>query len=177
MSKEYIRGKIVSAKAPIGGVILCALIGMVGFSGITTKAETQSKTAPKVLIARGNSGLEWLVSEQLIRRFGERGFSADTVNVRKLRVKKNDLYDVVVVMGGVDRDRVSDRVLEQLTRKSHRSAGERTRFLITTVHGDLWAEGKTIIDAVSKATDDADAENIAKKIAALVENALERDSD
>jgi spore coat polysaccharide biosynthesis predicted glycosyltransferase SpsG len=99
------------------------------------------------------------------------------VNVKKLRAKKNDMYDVVVVMGGVDRDRVSDRVLEQLTRKQHRSPGERTRFLITTVQGDLWAEGKTIIDAVSKATDDADAENIAKKIAAFVEKSLEKDVD
>ncbi len=138
-------------------------------------AQTQSE--PKLLIARGNSGLEWLVAEQLMRRFGDRGFVVDTVNVMKLQPKQGDLYDVIVVMGGVDRDQVTHRVLEQLSRKANRSPGERTRFLITTIHGELWGEGKTVIDAVSKATDDADADSIAEKIAALVEEALRRNSD
>ncbi len=175
MSKQTIWGKILSGRFGAGGVAIGAVAALFLLSRNTSTAQTQSE--PKLLIARGDSGLEWLVAEQLMRRFGDRGFVVDTVNVMKLRPKKGDLYDVIVVMGGVDRDQVTDRVLEQLSRKSHRSPGERTRILITTIHGELWTQGKTVIDAVSKATDDADAEKIAEKLAALVEEALRRNSD
>lgn len=177
MSKRITWGKILSGRIRSSGLAVGIIAVLIALLRISSTAQIQPEAEPRLLIARGESGLEWLVTEQLMQRFGDQNVVMDTVNVRKLGSRKNDRYDAVIVMGGVDRDRVTDRVLEHLTRRSNRSPGERTRFLITTVHGDLWSKGKTVIDAVSKATDVADAESIAKKIASLVESALESPED
>ncbi len=146
-------------------ILVCLIMIIAWFA--TQSQEYIRKGPPpkmKVLIVKGNSGLEYnvmlIVKEWLVQT----GYHVDVDKTNKLDDQKLELYDLVLVMHAVKRGTLSRQVQQAISTMSEGENEVQPYIFIATINGEEWSEEKSMVDAVSGASDKVPAQKVAEKI-------------
>ncbi len=130
-------------------------------------------TSKRILIAKGNSGLEYNVTEIVKKRFEENGYAVDSIKLKHFTAKNTERYDAILVMHAVKRGTISRKVQQVISEMSEKENSDMQPYLfIATVSGDDWSQKKTTIDATTSASSEINAEKIAQKLLNRLERML-----
>lgn len=129
-----------------------------------SSTDTADMQGTCILIAKGNSGLEYNVAAAIKEHFENRGCSVETAELKTAPKRAVSSYKAILLFNSVKKSRLTApgrRILEQSQRAEEDS---RPVVFISTVAGRRWEGKKTKVDAVSGASDRNSAEQIAQRL-------------
>jgi len=154
-------------------IVICMSVIVSVFSQEDTLVLQSDTPNKRILIAKGNSGLEYHVAERVKKRFEENGYAVDSIKLKHFTAQNTERYDAILVMNALKRGAVSRKVQQVISEMSEKENSDMQPYLfIATVSGDDWSQKETTVDATTSASSEINAEKIAQKLLDRLERML-----
>jgi len=122
-----------------------------------------------VVIVKGNSYLEDLVTKIIIDSLSRRRVDVSTIDLKNLNNAVPAKYGTVVVFNAVKSSKLTRPVRKFIDQGADVYGNPASKVLICTVHGNLWNPKNATVDAVTGATKTLDPKGIALNILKMID--------
>jgi len=122
----------------------------------------------RILIARGNSGLEYNVSDLIREHFEAQGFEVVIIPLQTIGRRTGEMFEAVIMLNAVKKNNLSPQPRRYMSKIDKLDDTLRPLVLISTISGAAWSpspkKSDSDIDAVSTATEKVHVGDVAQRI-------------
>ena len=157
------------------------LVLLVAFFGVFISTFTQTsmpenkeeRVQGKILIAKGESGLEYNVVEIIKKHFQGKDYNVQVEDIKSIGKFDINHYKAVLMLHAIHKDKLPRQIRKSVKRAEDSKELLKPYLFISTIAGENWLERETSVDAITSASSEVDAAVIAERIIEKLEKVLE----
>jgi menaquinone-dependent protoporphyrinogen IX oxidase len=152
--------------------IFIVVIGLavIAFSQDSSQAEAPKQLKENILIAKGESGFEYNVVDIIEKHFTKMGCQVKVIDIESFASQDLSRYKAMLLLNAIEEGKLPPYIRKGIKRIDRQ---EKSKLFISTVAGENWLDRKSKVDAVTGASNKENAQPVAEKIIARLEEMLE----
>jgi hypothetical protein len=147
---------------------------IISFTQDSLTTEEPERPKEKILIAKGESGFEYNVVDIIKDHFKTKGCLVLVIDIESFAKQDFSSYKAILLLNAIKEGKLPQYIRKGMKRVDGK---QKSNVFISTIAGENWLERKTRVDAVTGASNKEDAQAIADKIIARLEEMLETDPE
>ena len=147
------------------------------FAQTSLQEDAEVKERDKILIAKGESGLEYNVVEIIKKHFQDNAYEVQVMDIKSIGKPDFSHYKAVLMLNAIHKDKLPRQIRKSVKRIEDSKELLKPYLFISTISGENWLEKETSVDAITSASSEVDAAVIAERIIEKLEKVLEANLD
>ena len=160
-------------------ILFVTIAGLVitTFPQTAQQENVEVKEPDKILIAKGESGLEYNVVEIIKKHFQDNAYEVQAMDIKSIGKPDFSHYKAVLMLNAIHKDKLPRQIRKSVKRVEDSKELLKPYLFVSTIAGENWLEKKTSVDAITSASSEVDAAVIAERIIEKLEKVIRDDSD